>query len=421
MSSSAPSHHTLTLPKIDETQYALLTRSQYLWMKLKFLFLPFIITTELLISPFVARSKNKALKRVIGDAPFRFLIQNFAQAELQHLFGTDVGVYSTWARKANLPVVIDELDDGAKLMWIGPKRNEKVILYCHGGGYHLPVQAYAISFWRYIQVQLEKRGVEVGIAIVVYSLIPTSHFPTPLWQTTRALEHLFSVENVKPSNLVLVGDSAGGNLVAQVLSSILHPPHYDVNVNVGTTTTHISKSKAPREPPHLNTADTADIHIRIRGAYMMSPWVGLTGVYPLGTTEFLPSFTENNNLDILTQEFLIFWGTNVLNGAPHGSLDIDTIPYLDPLHAPDDWYQGLQSVVERVLVSTGSKECLRDADRVFFEQRIKPYHGEAEFWEQEGGVHIDPCLDFQVGDEPLRGALTPRILEWVWECFSGGR
>lgn len=91
-----------------------------------------VITKEVLLSPFVARSQSKSLRRVIGDTIFRYVTDNLTEPELQCFLGTSVGVYSGWARKAKLPIIIDELGDGGKLLWIGPKRTEKMLLYCHG-------------------------------------------------------------------------------------------------------------------------------------------------------------------------------------------------------------------------------------------------------------------------------------------------
>jgi hypothetical protein len=148
-----------------------------------------IIILEVLLSPFVARSKYKPLKRVIGDTSIRYLTDCLSDAELQYTMGTSVGIYSEWARKAKLPIDIDELPDGGKLLWIGPKRTGNVLLYCHGrplrrlleiiyhaqcgplftgGAFIFPLQELTISFWRYIQLELEKRGVKVGIAIMSY-------------------------------------------------------------------------------------------------------------------------------------------------------------------------------------------------------------------------------------------------------------
>lgn len=221
------------------------------------------------------------------------------------------------------------------------------------------------------------------------ALVPVSQFPTPLWQTSRAINHLLTVENVKPSNLVLVGDSAGGNLVSQVLSSMLHPLFSPPIIPSGT---------------------------QLRGAYMMSPWISLTGVYE---NQPLRSFTENDHCDIIGKESLLAWGRTVLSGAPNPFTT--DFPYLEPIKAPADWYAHLPDVVDRVFVSTGGAECLRDADEILFREKIKPYHEKCEYYEMEGGVHNDPFFDFQVAEGPLGGkrqGLTPRVLEWVWGCFE---
>ncbi|KAJ3720747.1 hypothetical protein DFJ43DRAFT_1095613 [Lentinula guzmanii] len=305
-----------TPPRLDESKFGVLSLPQYVWMKVKLMVIP----------------RTLPLKRIIGDSAFRFLADYFPEPELQQVLGTSVSVYSTWARKENLPITIEELEDGG------------------GGAYIFAVQIFTISFWRFIQLQLEKRGLKVGIAIMSYSLVPVSQFPTPLWQTSRALQHLLSVEKVKPSNLVLVGDSAGGNLVSQVLSSMLHPLF---------------------DPPIIPNGT------RLRGAYMMSPWISLTGVYTgedSTNTQLLPSFTENNHCDVVGRDALLSWGKTVLEGAPNPTTT--DYPYLEPINAP-----------------------------ITARRR----------------VHNDPFFDFQVADGPLGGkrqSLTPKILEWVWKCFE---
>ncbi|KIK51344.1 hypothetical protein GYMLUDRAFT_234144 [Collybiopsis luxurians FD-317 M1] len=377
-------------PVLDEHKYAVVSWPRAVWMKVKLKLSPIVILKEVVLSPFVARSKDKSLKRVRGDASFRYLTDALSGAELQRFMGTSVSVYSTWARQHNLPILIEELEDGGKLFWVGPKRTEKMLLYCHGGAYIFPCQEFTISFWRYIQLELEKQGMDVGIAIMSYSLVPVAQFPAQVWQTCRALEHLFSVEKVKPSNLQLVGDSAGGNLVSQVLSVMLHPLFSPPIIPSGT---------------------------KLRGAYMMSPWVSLTGVGSSPSVKKLPSFEECNDSDVISTDSILTWGQTVLAGAASPTLDM---PYLDPIRAPSDWYQGLPNVVERVFVSTGGAECLRDAGRVFFDEKIKPWHEKAEYFEQEGGVHNDPFFDFQVADGPIgeRQTLTPKILEWVTRGFE---
>lgn len=37
-----------------------------------------------------------------------------------------------------------------------------------GGGFVIPFQGYALSFWRYVQLELEKRDTPIGIAVMSY-------------------------------------------------------------------------------------------------------------------------------------------------------------------------------------------------------------------------------------------------------------
>ncbi|KAJ3981048.1 Alpha/Beta hydrolase protein [Lentinula detonsa] len=377
-------------PKLNQSQYAAMGWPRYLWMNIKLMRLPFVLSFEILISSFVARSRKKSFRRVIGDTLFRFVTDTLPDVELQHFLGTSVGIYSEWSRKEHLPITIDELQGQGKLLWVGPKSTENVVLFCHGGAYIAPVQNFMLPFWRFIQLELQRRGLQVGIAILSYSVIPVAHFPTPLWQASQAIKYLISVENVKPSNLQVFGDSAGGNLVSQILSSMLHPPFSPPIIPPGT---------------------------RLRGAYMMSPWISMTGAGSQESKDILPSFIQNNHCDVISTQSLLRWGFDVLSGLQNPSFDI---PYVDPIRAPADWYKGLPDVVDRVFVSTGEYECLRDVDRAFFEDKLQPWHEKAEFFELKGGVHNDPFFDFYVADKPLgsRQMLTPIILDWLTKGFE---
>ncbi|KAE9390827.1 hypothetical protein BT96DRAFT_1001908 [Gymnopus androsaceus JB14] len=371
-----------TPPKLDESKYAAVSWPLYLWMSVKVMFLAPVLATEALLSPFVARSKQKSLKRVIGDTAFRYLTDNLSGAEQQYFMGTSVGIYSSWARKENLPIVIDELEDGGKLLWIGPKRTEKVLLYCHGGAYIVPVQEFTIPFWRYIQLELEKQGIEVGIAIMSY--FPRSSLAS------------------QPSNPT--------------------PPHNRKCQALESPTCRGLCRRQPRCPSPLFNASSTLLSphhppgIRLRGAYMMSPWISMTGVGSQAEKGIVPSLNANDHSDIISAKSLLSWGSIVLSGVQTPS----DVMYIEPILAPADWYRGLSDVVDRVFVSTGGAECLQDSGRMFFEDKIKPWHGQAEFFEIEGGVHNDPYFDFQVADKPLgeRQTLTPKILDWVKKGFE---
>ena len=73
--------------------------------------------------------------------------------ELKSAIGvTTAQAYATWARKNQVEVLTDELPEGAKLHWIGPRRKDRVILYFHG--------AYTIFFSspNYVALNVEDGG-----------------------------------------------------------------------------------------------------------------------------------------------------------------------------------------------------------------------------------------------------------------------
>lgn len=151
---------------------------------------------------------------------------------------------------------------------------------------------------------------------------------------------------------------------------------------------------------------------------MMSPWISLTGVGSRAEEGLTPSLKENDHSDVIGAEGLHRWGSLVLSGIQN--LASTDVLYVEPIRAPFDWYRGLPDIVERVLISTGGAECLRDQGRMFFEDKIKPWHDQAEHFEIEGGVHNDPYFDFQVANGPLgaRQTLTPKILDWLKKGFE---
>ncbi|KAJ8090584.1 hypothetical protein PM082_018141 [Marasmius tenuissimus] len=108
---------------------------------------------------------------------------------------------------------MEELGGDIKIVWIGPKRTEKVIFYRHGSGYLTSLIPVVMTFWRYVQLELEKQGIQVGVACLIYTLILEAAFPNPLQQVAIAINYLLA-SGVDADNLnQLAGDLAGGNLV----------------------------------------------------------------------------------------------------------------------------------------------------------------------------------------------------------------
>jgi len=229
----------------------------------------------------------------------------------------------------------------------------------------------------YIMVSIFRIGFKRQVnqtCTLTAALIPSATFPTQLKQAVAAIEHLIST-GVQPQNIQIVGDSAGANLALQLISHILHP---------------------------LSGVRPLNLPSPIRGIYLMSPWVLLTG------TE--GSMTSNGGKDIVSPTSINMWGHQVLDGIPDSQL-----PYVEATKAPESWFKEMDAAVERVLITAGSAECLRDPIEVFAKQ-ICSVHDGATFWMQENGVHDDPYFDI-FGEKTL-GKTTPQILEWFATGFN---
>ncbi|KAJ3861793.1 Alpha/Beta hydrolase protein [Lentinula novae-zelandiae] len=381
---------------------------------------------QTVLAPFIFRSNSynsKNLTRRIGDTFVRTSTIYLPLAEIQPLVGSGLDQYQLWVKKyqPELGALVDELplgsDDGGRderghLFWIGPKRTEKVILYFPGGAYMFQVAEMMLRFWKYAQLEWEKQGFEISIAVLSYCMLsslaskqnlltpiqavgsdPNAAFPTQLFQATQALQYLLS-EGCNPSDIQIVGDSAGGNLVAQLLSHMVHP------------------FPVPSLVPPINLSPGT----RLRGVFMISPWVSLSNPDQWG-----PTF-RSKDYDVSVYKNLQEAGeryVNTISNIKNKIHDLSqVVPYAEPVLAPDNWYSDLHNtVVDRILVTAGKEERLSDQIQVFFEQKIRPYHSDAILLVQDGGIHDDVIMDFLFSDTPLENGLTPVVLEWIAKGF----
>ncbi|KAF8154250.1 Alpha/Beta hydrolase protein [Crassisporium funariophilum] len=344
----------------------------------KLLPLPGVVLGRYLLS-FFSAEREKTWRRVLFDAAFRWVVYTQTIPHMAQISGTTGRVVRTWAKQHNIEISTDDSGEGGQLLWIGSKRTEKVIIYLHGGGYSIPMSECAADMWSYIQDQVRKGcGQDVGVAVLEYTLVPDAYFPIPLRQAIAAVKHIMAMGTL-PENIQIAGDSAGANLTLQLFLHMLHPI-----------------PGVPALPPAT----------KFRGAYLMSPWVTLI---PRSNAQ---SYADNRNLDILTGEKLEELGTLALQGVK----DEAALPYLDTYFAPAGWYDGFEKVVDRVLITTGGAECLRD-DIAVFAEKFCSINKQAKFVMDKVGVHNDPMYDFLAGETRL-SELTPMVVQWFIKGFS---
>jgi len=344
--------------------------------------LPVVMIYRLIISPFTKRDSYKSWRRVLADVSFRFSSSALAPIQIQSLLGTDRDVYRKWAARHRVAENVEPLGDPrASLMWLAPRPAalEKVILYLHGGCYCLPMQDFAADYWKkHVDAHnAASGGAAVGLVALQYSLVPTAPFPAPLHQAVLAVQH-FLDQGVRPENIHLAGESAGGGLVLQVLSHLLHP-------------------LPGRAVPALALPPGA----RFGSMCIMSP------IAKLDTAA--GSYAENSDLDVLPEhswaEFYEFVGAFV---KPEES----GVPYVEAARAPERWFADADKVVRRVWLSTGEYECLRDDNLAVMEMFSS---ADAKFlttYIEPKGVHVCHYLDLMAGEA---GPLAHKIIQWVEE------
>jgi len=263
-------------------------------------------------------------------------------------------VYLAFARAKQFEPASTPLPLGAKAHWIGNESADKILVFFHGkhmvggqgfdakqigGGYVKPVTTQLGLLWD-IKTSLASK---FAICLLSYSLAPEAQFPVQLQQAVHLLRNLVVDKGKTPENvriykeigrlsvlkadqhhqIILCGDSAGGNLVLGLLSHLLHP--------------HPSITPLKLPSPLL-------------GAALISPWGDFS-------TSAL-SYTRNGFKDSIDASVLQKWSAYFMDGA-------DTDNYNQPFRAPDSWWIDLNGAVRDVLITAGTDEVLVDDIKAF--------------------------------------------------------
>lgn len=105
------------------------------------------------------------------------------------------------------------------------------VVWVHGGAW---VSGDKDNVDNYLKILASYGYTTVGVD---YSIAPEYQYPTPLYQVNNALGYLQQNADrlhIDKNNIVLAGDSAGSQIVAQ-MANIITSPEYAANVNVKPT------------------------------------------------------------------------------------------------------------------------------------------------------------------------------------------
>jgi acetyl esterase/lipase len=185
-----------------------------------------------------------------------------------------------------------------------------------GGGFSLDGGSEHLSFWSHLRKELAKTDQSVSFLFLAYTLVPFGTYPVQFREGVEVLEYVLNDLGRLPSDVILAGDSAGGNMCLAVLSHLSHP--------------------SPDVPE-------VKIDSKLKAAVLVAPWVSFKTGWA--------SFQRNQSKDFVVPSVISMWSLGYLAGW-------STSPYAEAVEAPTSWWQGAK--VEQLLCVAGSDEILLD-------------------------------------------------------------
>ncbi|KAH8659975.1 Alpha/Beta hydrolase protein [Xylariales sp. PMI_506] len=276
--------------------------------------------------------------------------------------------YICWSHKVGLAVDIVQVGDTVGC-WIGQRNADTVILYLHGGAYARSGVGAHFQLLNNLINQARQKERRLSAFVLQYGLIPEAVYPRQLEQTIAAFNYLTKDMGKSPSQVILAGDSAGGNLALAFLSHVMHP-------------------RPGLSPPAISIDS-------LKGLLLLSPWV----TFSLDA----PSIKSNFNKDyILTQRTK--WCSDVFVG------DTPEDNYTTPLNAPSKWW--IDMPVDHVLVLGGGDEVMIDDIRNLGLKMQEFNRDKVEIFIGQRECHVSPVVelafDFDTGHQ------TARLEKWIF-------
>lgn len=339
-----------------------------------------------------ALRNNLSIRLYLLSAGVRVALSTFTALEIQTLLPSTEDAYRAWiqrkerftknsALKERLQCDIQSLPDGnSSILWIGNRHKaRKVVLFLHGGGYVMPSQAgHFECVWNSFVLSGLESDTEVAVAFLQYSLAPAAKVPVQLRQAASALSEILKA-GFSAKDIVIAGDSAGGNLTMQTLRHLVEP--------------HPEACHIALDEP-------------LSAAILISPW--LTSEYSSS------SCLENDSIDMLSRSVMRSLTSYAAGYEEQSDLD-DADSWAKPLECRGAWIGKLNSAVRKIHMTVGGKEILADQAKSL-EKAIEA---------MKTGVQVtlesDPnaAHDFIVAEGILEqvGEATIRMKQWFKELL----
>ncbi|KAI8093908.1 Alpha/Beta hydrolase protein, partial [Halteromyces radiatus] len=256
-----------------------------------------------------------------------------------------------------------------------------VILFAHGGGFTVGNSVMYMPSFQFIWNRLkQKHGLSTSIFSIEYPLPPTGPYPKAKETCLEAYQYLVHDLGISPTKIVLVGDSAGGNLMINTILSVRDQ-----------RTSRLQDSLPPLPLPI--------------GCVLISPWVALHS----GS----PTYKSSKGFDVLTE-----WQLD-----RHLSLYLPDIHGLDSktkelfLHQPaiSSVYASFDKILTRFLITYSDREALQ-YDILRFIQKLQDDKVQIDVLSRSDQAHIwviEPTLasSRDVWEQDLG-----KVTDWIADC-----
>ncbi|KAI6856580.1 hypothetical protein KC338_g8373 [Hortaea werneckii] len=278
--------------------------------------------------------------------------------------------YIAFANKSGFTPEVVQLAHGAKACWIGAKDARTVVYFLHGGGYINPASALHFQWAQKMVDEARSHDKKMAVMVLHYELAPSGAYPKQLQQATAGLKHLTDTCGKSPSDIIVLGDSAGGNLACGLFAHLCQP-HPSV------------------EPVKLSQP--------LKAGILVSPWVTFA--------QDSPSMNVDKSLDYMSRSALENASQAFMSNAP-----VDE--YNTPLSASPEYWKNLPEAVQSIRVLAGGVELFADDIKAYAEKLKVHNRGKVEIFVDSKGQHDTPLVDIFRGHD---GPSTLKVYDWLNE------
>ena len=240
-----------------------------------------------------------------------------------------------WTQKHHVrPQSVSLPKQDTKAFWIGNPDAATTILYFHGGGWGMPGSSGHFSFASALISTAAASRKSLAVLVLQYDLAPAERYPRQLTQCVELLRYVVTDLHKSPSQIVLGGDSAGGNMVFGVLSHLLHP-HPAI------------------EPLRLSTT--------LRASFAVSPIASFDTNYTSDRQDPAPAST------------IKVWLRNYLGGST-------TDRWNDPSKTDVAWWSEVDEAAKGILITVAVNEMMAtDTQALAAKLKVSYLHGSLAF------------------------------------------